>query len=172
MNQARNHRYKNSLEPAFSRCAEFITCSARNQIAASLEILSSAPNPPLPEAQLSRLRTFKFSQENFASAQKAIAVDFAERAMGFDLLFEKAYRILARAALKGIVAPYSVKSGIPPEEFFAIYYQPLMEAMEIPYYVVIEADPNIRKFLPRSPVRSGAVISPTRRSRCTATTLP
>jgi hypothetical protein len=107
--------------------------------------------------------TFASRKKDCDLVQETIANDFGSKAMGFDLLSDKAYRMLAKAALRKIVKPYSVTSGISAISFFETHYSPLIEAMSIPYYVVGEVDPNLRKFLPYSPVRSAAISSLGRR---------
>jgi hypothetical protein len=68
---------------------------ARSLPDASISVLSDGKRP--------RLRNFRFEKKDCDLVQKTIANDFGSKAMGFDLLSDQAYRMLAKAALRKIV---------------------------------------------------------------------
>jgi hypothetical protein len=158
-----SQKYKNYLDCNFIDCAKYIAFAAGSAVAETIRDLPAARVSALSDDERLKLRDFGFGERDYVLVQETIVKDLGTKAMGFNQLFDEAYRMLAGAALRQTVQPYSVTSGLSAAEFFETHYAPLIEAMNIPFYIVGEVDPNLRKFLPYSPVRSAAISSVGRR---------
>jgi hypothetical protein len=106
-----SQKYKNFLDCNFIECAKYIAFASGSAVAETIRDLPAARVSALSDDERSKLRDFGFEERDYVPVQEAIVKGFWTKAMGFDQLFDKAYRMLARAALRKTVKPYSVTSG-------------------------------------------------------------